>query len=191
MLRHLDIEKQRFEFGNSWALAFKYDDTNFYRQGPERLKGDVDGVSQSTRAVDVIALHQAIGILLLEAKDFRGHRIANKKRVTSGEIAVEVALKVRDTIAGLVRADQKTVDEFDSAAVSTALMHPKVITVVLWLEDDLQHDPQLAKQQLNTLNQLLKKRLAWLGVKTFVLSSKVQNKLPDLTVTNLPGVGQP
>jgi hypothetical protein len=62
----LDVEKQRFEFSDAWTLAFKYDDSRFYREGPERLKGDVDGVSQSTRAVDVVAIHRKMGILLLE-----------------------------------------------------------------------------------------------------------------------------
>jgi hypothetical protein len=187
----LDVEKQRFEFSDAWTLAFKYDDSRFYREGPERLKGDVDGVSQSTRAVDVVAIHRKMGILLLEAKDFRGHRIANKKRLTSGEIVVEVALKVRDTIAGLVGADRKSVNEFDAVALSKALGPAKDVTVVLWIEDYDQVTPERAKQQMDTLNQSLKKKLAWLGVKTFVLSSKASNRIPGLTVTDLPGAGQP
>lgn len=187
----LDVEKQRFVFGDSWTLAFKYDDSKFYRDVLERLKGDVDGVSQSTRAVDVVALHQLIGLLLLEAKDFRGYRIQNKRRTTEGEVAVEVALKVRDTVAGLVGAARKPVDEFDSVALSSALGQAKAVTVVLWVEDDTQRDPDVAKQQLGTLNQLLKKKLAWLNVRTFVLSSQVPNRLDSLTVTNLPGAGQP
>ena len=76
----LDVEKQKFTFGDSWTVAFKYDDSRFYRGGPERLKGELEErsnneskiVPQATRAVDVIGLHQEDGLLLLEAKDFRG-----------------------------------------------------------------------------------------------------------------------
>ena len=81
MTRPLDVENQRFEFGDQWSAAFKYDDTTFYRKEAIRLQGDIDGVPQSTKAVDVVVLHNPSGLLLLEAKDFRGHRIANKPRI--------------------------------------------------------------------------------------------------------------
>jgi hypothetical protein len=129
--------------------------------------------------------------LLLEAKDFRGHRIENKPRIKDGEIVVEVALKARDTVAGLVGSARKGDAEFDSDALFKALKKGKDVTVVLWLEDDVQRDALQAKQQLGTLAQSLKSKLGWLNVKAFVLSSKVPNLLPDLTVSNLPGAGQP
>lgn len=187
----LAIEKQRFTFGDKWTLAFKYDDTIFYRGGPERLKGEVDGISQSTRAVDVVGLHATAGLLLLEAKDFRGHRIANKKRITNREIVVEVALKVRDTVAGLVGAARQNVSEFNSLEIHKACNRGKDLLVVLWLEDDASKDPRLWKQQLDGLTQELKAKMNWLVAKFFVLSASTQNRLPDLTVTNLPGAGQP
>ncbi len=187
----LDVEKQRFEFGESWTVAFKYDDTKFYREGMERLKGDIEGVTQSTRAMDVVALHDSAGLLLLEAKDFRGHRIANKPHLKEGEVAVEVALKARDTIAGVLGAARKAVDEFDAKTLASALEPSANVTVVLWLEDEVQRDEQRAKQQLSTLTNVLKAKLAALNVTTFALSSQVQNRIADLTVTNLPGAGQP
>ena len=109
----LVVEKLRFTFGDSWTVAFKYDDSRFYRSGPERLKGELEErsnneskiVSQATRAVDVIGLHQEDGLLLLEAKDFRGHRIENKNRLHR-QIILEVALKTRDTVAGLLGASE-------------------------------------------------------------------------------------
>jgi len=186
----LDVEKQRFAFGETWQLAFKYDATAFYREGPERLKGELEGASQATRAMDVVALHPASGLLLLEAKDFRGHRIENKARITDGEVAVEVALKVRDTVAGLLGAARKRVSSFPAETIFSFLKCGKEVTVVLWLEDDVQRDDARAKQQLSTLNGLLKAKLAWLNVKTLVLSSRVPNRLADLTVSNLAGVGQ-
>lgn len=186
----LDVENQRFEFGDQWSAAFKYDDTSFYRKEAIRLQGDIGGVPQSAKAVDVVGLHDASGLLLLEAKDFRGHRIANKPRI-EGEVAVEVAVKVRDTIAALVGASRKSVAEFPSKVLVAALQRGREVTVVLWLEDDTFRNADRAKAMLSALNGVLKSKLAWLNVRTFVLSSSVANRLPHLVVTNLPGAGQP
>lgn len=190
MATSLDVENQQFVFGDRWSAAFKYDDTKFYRKEAIRLQGDIDGVPQSAKAVDVVGLHDLSGLLLLEAKDFRGHRIANKPR-TEGAVAVEVAVKVRDTIAALLGASRKPVDEFPSNALVTALQKGKEVTVVLWLEDDTFRQTDRAKQMLSALNGVMKSKLAWLNVRIFVLSSSVANRLPHLVVTNLPGAGQP
>ena len=190
MPKQLDVENQRFEFGDQWSTAFKYDDTPFYRKEAIRLQGDIDGVPQSTKAVDVVGLHGASGLLLLEAKDFRGHRIANKHRIERA-VALEVAVKVRDTIAALVGASRKPVDEFPSEVLFAALQRGREVTVVLWLEDDTFRNAERAKLRLSALTGVLKSNLAWLNVKVFVLSSSVGNRLPHLVVTNLLGAGQP
>jgi len=185
------IEKQRFNFGDKWTVAFKYDDTTFYRNGPERLKGELEGHTQATRAVDVVGLHAAAGLLLLEAKDFRGHRVENKARIKHREIVVEIALKVRDTVAGLIGAARQNVSEFDSGEIKRACNRGKDIIIVLWLEDDASKDVLRWKQQLEVLTQEMKAKMSWLEAKFYVLSHSTQNRLPDLTVTNLPGAGRP
>lgn len=186
----LDIEKQRFTFSDRWKAAFKYDDTSFYRNGPEKLKGGLEGHPQATRAVDVVGLHDKAGVLLLEAKDFRGHRIANKRRITDAEIVVEAALKARDTLAGLVGAARKGCNEFAAADIWSAMEKPHPLLIVLWLEDDASANLLYWKQQLDTLAQRLKEKIGWMEARCYVLSSKTQNRLPDLSVTNLPGAGQ-
>ena len=185
-----DVENQRFVFGNEWSIAFKYDDSNFYRKEAIKLQGIIDGVPHSTKAVDLIGLHRVSGLLLLEAKDFRGHRIMNKPRV-EGEVAVEVAVKARDTVAALVGANRKPVTEFPSGNLLPALDFEKEVSVVLWLEDDTFTDERRTKVSLGALNQRLKSLLPWFNVRTFVLSSAVPNKINHLTVTNLSGAGQP
>lgn len=143
MPTQLDVEKQRFEFGDNWTVALKYDDSRFYRGGPERLKGELEErsnnesktVPQATRAVDVIGLHQQDGVLLLEAKDFRGHRIENKNRLQR-QIILEVALKTRDTVAGLLGAARSAVTEFPAEGLVAAMQGGRMVTVVLWIEDD-------------------------------------------------------
>ena len=190
MPTRLEVENQRFEFGDPWTVAFKYDDTTFYRREASRLQGEIEDVPHSAKAVDVVAIREPGGLLLLEAKDFRGHRIANKPRIT-GEVAVEVAVKVRDTVAALVGAARKPVDQFPSEVVSAALVRGREVTVVLWIEDDTFRNSNRVKQQLSALNGVLKSKLGWLNVRTFVLSSDVPNRLNDLEVINLPGAGQP
>lgn len=193
----LDVEKQRFEFGDSWIVAFKYDDSQFYRGGPERLKGELEErsnneskiVPQATRAVDVVGLHEKDGLLLLEAKDFRGHRIENKNRMR-GQVILEVALKTRDTVAGLLGAARKAVTEFPAADLADAMQAGRAVTVVLWIEDDTFQEAQKTKAQLIQLNGVLKEKLAWMNVRTLVQSSCAPSKLRDLNVTNLPGAGQ-
>lgn len=189
MPTQLNVEDQRFEFGDEWSIAFKYDDTNFHQKEAVKLQGTIDKVVHSTKAVDVIGLHQVSGLLLLEAKDFRGHRIANKPRI-EGEVSVEVAVKARDTVAALVGAARKPVTEFASDALADALKRGKNFSVVLWLEDDTFKDANRARVSLNALNQRLKSLLLWLNVRTFVLSSCVPNRINHLQVTNLTGAGQ-
>lgn len=184
----LDVENQRFEFGDPWSVAFKYDDTTFYRKEAIKSQGEIEGLPQSSKAVDVVAVHDQTGLLLMEAKDFRGHRIANKPRIES-EVAVEVVIKVRDTIAALVGAARKPVTEFPSEVLAAALGRGKNVTVVLWLEDDTFQNAERVRVTLSTLTGVLKSKLAWLNIKTLVLSSRVPNRLPNLKVTNLPGAG--
>jgi hypothetical protein len=186
----LDVEKQRFEFGDRWTVVFKYDDTNFYRKEAIKLNGKVDGISKSTGAVDLVGFHLGVGLHLLEVKDFRGHRIENKSRL-SDEIAIEVAVKIRDTVAALIGASRKPIDEFPSEDLVAALKRGNEVTAVLWLEDDTFENTDRAKTKLAALNGVLKSKLSWLNVKTFVLSSQVPNRLLDLKVSNLPGAGQP
>ena len=185
-----EIEHQGFEFGDRWSTAFKYDDSIFYRKEANKLQGDIGGIPQSAKAVDIVALHDRGMLLFLEAKDFRGHRIANKTRL-NGEVAIETAVKVRDTVAALIGASRMAVDEFAASALAAALQPGNHVTMVLWLEDDTFRDADHAKRKLNALNGVLKSKLTWLNVKTLVLSTSVPNLLPDLRVTNLAGAGQP
>lgn len=185
----LDVEKQNFAFGDQWTVVFKYDDTEFCQKEASKLQGIIDGVPQSAKAVDVVGLHAQRGMLLLEAKDFRGHRIANKTRVNE-ELATEVAVKVRDTVAALIGAGRQTVAEFPFQALFAAMGWGRDVAVVLWLEDDTFHDPARAKVTLGALTQKLKSKLTWLNVRPFALSSMVTNRLDHLTVTNLPKAGR-
>lgn len=185
----LKVENQKFEFGDRWTVAFKYDETDFYNKEAKQLGGKVKGGTPSARAVDLIGLHEVTGLLLLEAKDFRGHRIANKHRIP-GEVSREVAVKVRDTVAALVGAARKPETEFPADDLMQAFGQKHSVTVVLWLEDDTLRDVAKAKPTLSALNGVLKSQLSWLHAQTMVLSSAVPNRINDLAVSDLPGAGR-
>jgi hypothetical protein len=189
----IDVERQQFVFGETWSAVIKYDDHHSYRRGPEKLKGVIDGVPQSTRAVDVVAQDRQGRLLLLEAKDFRGHRIENQKRLSSGELALETALKVRDTIAALVGAVQNNRDETAYPDIRYALCGKELpaLYIVLWSEDDAQKTDDMAKRQLRAVSDSLKQHLSWMrGARIAVHSSWTPLRSLDIAVSNLPGVGR-
>lgn len=178
MPKPLKVEDQLFTFGDEWAIAFKYDDSDFYRTKVQKHL-------PQTKAVDVLGVRPKQGLLLLEAKDFRGYRIANKKRLVNGELAIELAAKVKDTVAGVLGAFRAGEKSFESIGKHVVLTEKLI--VVLWLEDDTSQNLSEWKMRLDTINQKIKECLAWLGpIRTYVLSSQTYNKqVPDLTVRNL------
>lgn len=180
-------QKLSFTFGPAWT-ARKWDDEDAYRQGIARLHGLDCSCGKTTggsKATDFVALRSE-HLLYLEVKDFRGHRIENKPRLKDGELAKEVALKVRDTIAGIVGA-RRTRGDGDGwatfAEAAAKAKHP--VHVVLWLEQDV--PPQSPRGALdrarNSLEQELKKQLRWLTTHVFVASLERAQRLADIAVT--------
>ncbi|HSN98345.1 MAG TPA: hypothetical protein VLS89_08605, partial [Candidatus Nanopelagicales bacterium] len=92
----------RFAFDGDWKVL-KWDRHGAYLGGLQQFHG--------TKAVDFFGLYLGAP-WLIEVKDFRGYRIDNKERLTSGELATEIACKVRDTLAGLIWAcDRAPLDD--------------------------------------------------------------------------------
>lgn len=172
----------RFAFGSSWHVI-KYDAHRDY-QKIERLDG--------TKAMDFVAVRHVRPetLYLIEVKDFRGHRIENKARISDGELAMEVGQKVRDTLAGIIGGFHGGNDG-DWKPVMERLMasdHP--IKVILWLEEDAPAPSRPAgrgKQQRSVIIDDLKKRLRWLTTRVFVANLQDGGDLlPGLTVKSLP-----
>jgi hypothetical protein len=98
-MTELRVDGVMLLFDDAWSVA-KWDDSIWYRSGIERLQGDLDGRSEGTKAMDVVGMRDDIPYLF-EVKDFRGYPIENKYRHVS-ELPLEIGLKARDTIAGMV-----------------------------------------------------------------------------------------
>lgn len=104
----------------SGAVASKYDDWPHYRNQFNNAFG-------GTKAVDLVYAAPDVA-WLIEVKDYR-----TQPRTKTIDLANEVALKVRDTLAGLVSAKHRA-NNADEKVVATAFLSRPRIRVVLHLE---------------------------------------------------------
>ncbi|SJM93607.1 Cysteinyl-tRNA synthetase [Crenothrix polyspora] len=114
----------QFTFG-VFCLAEKYDDWSFFRNQFQNTCG-------GAKAVDFICLSRNTS-WLIEVKDYRQH-----KRTKPQDIGDEIAIKVRDTLAGLVAAKVKATNPDEKTFAKKALQS-KAIKVVLHLEQPEKH----------------------------------------------------
>ena len=165
----LSVEGERF---------LKWDDHPAFIQGIRRL-GD-------TKAVDVCVEVDGEGAVFIEMKDFRAAAIQNTPRLTSGELAQEVANKVRDTLAGLVWACARGLSEpFHESLTRAFIERPKAL-VVLWLEMD-RPDVGGASALQDSIRSLLKPHLvAKVIVTSTLLEKQSSSPLRWLRARGLP-----
>jgi hypothetical protein len=131
----------QFDFGTS-CLAEKYDDWSFFRNQFQNTCG-------GAKAVDMVFVSNNTS-WLIEVKDYRQY-----KRTKPQDIGDEVAIKVRDTLAGLVAAKMNSNHPHEKQFAKKALQS-KFIKVVLHLEQPQKHsklfpraiDPAAVKQTL-------------------------------------------
>lgn len=187
------VENLRFKFDDAWTVV-KYDETVEY----ERIRDQTEA-----KGVDFVGLTAAgnsrFVIHLIEVKDFRGHRIENAPRIRAGKLVLEVAQKVRDTVAGVIGACRTSDEAQHWRHFARALRRGRdEVRVVLWLEQDRPHSRgdvsgqhhrrKRDKNGLSVLTALLKRRLRWLTVRTFVVDQGTG--LQGVTASNLPGAGR-
>jgi hypothetical protein len=181
----LNENYQRFTFGDSWS-AFRCD-------GHESGYREITNAAPHTSAVDFLGVWDDVHDYLIEVKDFRGFRIQNKYRLTTGELAAEIASKVVGTLA-CIAAGKRRGNAYGcwDKLLAILLDSNGRVNVVLWLEDDIAHDIRRWQAELAVQTQMIKQRLRWLNVKVLVVSQTTYNNCPpELQVANLPGAGQP
>ena len=149
--------KLRFFFPEKWHVI-KYDECHFYQQ--KALK------CQETKAVDILALSDT-ELFLIEVKDFRGDRISNKERIKSGDLAIEFAHKVRDSIASLYGALRHANPELAPFCKYLFSKNIHKTTVILFLEEDRPlPKTKAAKQARLSLMTLIERQDKFLGVRS-------------------------
>ena len=119
----------------------KYDDWSFYRN-------QFKGVAGGSKAVDILCVNGDTS-WLIEIKDYRQH--PRQKLI---DIADEVAIKVRDTLAGLAAA-AKAANEADQRKLARKALATSQWRVVLHLEEK-STTGKLRKKATNPANLLLK-----------------------------------
>jgi hypothetical protein len=93
----------RFEFGDAWRHVKRWDTQPAFLNGIQGVNGILDGRAEGTKAVDFVGV-RTDDVWLFEVKDFRNRPAQWQKRID--ELPLEMALKARDTIAGIVGARQ-------------------------------------------------------------------------------------
>ena len=101
--------------------ASKFDDWSFYRN-------QFQHVADGCKAVDIICFENDVS-WLIEIKDYRHHR-----RTKAIDIADELAIKVRDTLAGLATAAKAANDGNERRHARKSLAAKRRWRVVLHLE---------------------------------------------------------
>jgi hypothetical protein len=172
----------RFEFGTSWEFVECWDKCTAYVYGIGTLSGTVDGRSESTKALDLVGLRDG-EVWLFEIKDFRNRPIQLKDRLD--ELPLEIALKVRDTVAGLLgrqcldQAEDWVVDAVDS------IVDDSVLTVVALIAQPGGLPVEKRKIHDDVLMKRMRQRLAWITRRVYVVDPTDAGRVPDLTVTAL------
>lgn len=131
----------QFTFGPSCCTE-KYDDWSFFRNQFQSTCGGV-------KAVDIVCVSNNTS-WLIEIKDYRRH-----KRTKPQELGDEIAIKVRDTLAGLLAAKMNA-NDFAEKNFAKKAIQSKTIKVVLHLEQPEKKsrlfpraiDPAAVKQSL-------------------------------------------
>ena len=137
--------KLKFIFPDGWSVS-KYDEWIYYRKQFINICG-------GAKAIDVLGIEKKECCWLLEVKDYRQHR-----RTKTLHLADEVAMKIRDTVAGLVGAQFYSTDDTERRAARQAV-RVKNIRVVLHLEQPAKHstlfpraiNPSVVLQRLKQL----------------------------------------
>lgn len=169
----------QFEFADEWAVL-KFDEETAYTNWIEKL--------DETKAIDILGLHENTVLYLIEIKDFRGHRIQNERRLISGELAIEVGQKVKDSVACIIGAGRNPSHAEKWSTYKQALCDDRVsLCVILWLEfDPPYHRSKRKKVNASVESNQLKKKLRWLTSRVFVTNVKNHQDspfIPDFTAT--------
>ena len=146
-----------FDFGG-FGTVLKYDEAGgFYKT---KMAKNVS----PTKAVDFLCIPRGQEpLLLMEAKDFS---LGVPHREKFNNVPMAVAIKARDTVAGIVGGSHCASDASELAFFTRSRRKldapPRVVFFFSDLGTPLRRDPRRAKQARDVLLKQLKRHLAWL-----------------------------
>ena len=172
---------------SKWTHLIQYDAQTDYRKIQQAI--------EKTKAVDFIGILDKSILSFIEVKNFKGRRIENKSRIENGEepLELEVAQKVRDTLAGITGAIRHSTHLKDHFEIYQQYLSnlKKDIHVVLWLEEDNHPHPlpvrnKRAKALGGSLTIRLRQKLIWLTPHVMITDNMDNLYSNTLTVQFLP-----
>lgn len=163
-----------FKFSEQWDVCQLDKETDYRekicRQVPE------------TKCIDFIGFNETKNVLLfVEVKSFRGYgNLTNIHRLTgeNDDITVEVAQKVRDSLATIVGGARHSTNLSDKwGKYVNHLNQGKNLKIIAWVELDVSTTNLLnrANVNINTRKKELRKRLTWLTSDVQILNTKNYN----------------
>ena len=172
----------QFVFNDAkWAHLLEFDKETDFTQAQEAVPG--------TKGVDFSGILEKDKLVLIEVKNFRGHRIENKPRMVGGAapLWLEVAQKMRDAIAVAVGAVRTSTYQAAAwKAYLEVLNHQKKqLHLVLWLEQDAPANRQQKYRSVEEeefFRRQLKRSLKWLTKRVDVVSISTNPFSNSLTV---------
>jgi len=174
----------KLTFGPSWKVL-KYDaNGSFY-------KTLMENKMKPTKAVDflcfdAISSNSACSLLFLEAKDFS---LAVPRRTKFDAIPNVVALKARDTVAGIVGGALRANDaerSFLQKARRLLSEEPRVMYLFEDLIPPTRRPPARSANNRDVLQKQLREHLRWLTRSVAVIGlNDYKNFIPDLTIQRI------
>jgi len=169
-----------FEFGGSWKVL-KYDENGgFYKTKMEKNV-------KPTKAIDFLCISQNLQpLLLMEAKDFS---LGVPHREKFDNVPMAVAIKARDTVAGIVGGAHCASDAGDRAFFTSSRRKldapPRIVFFFSDLGTPVRRDPRRAMQARDVLLKQLKRHLSWLTRDVAVVGlDDYGSFVSDLTIRN-------
>lgn len=166
-----------FEFGKRWSV-FKLDEHQFYRKYMDKV--------DETKSVDFLGILDSKELYLIEIKDFRGHRIENKEKLSTGSLSTEFAQKIKDSLACIIGGYRSSSNSEAWLPYKNLVCNKeRKLKAILWLEHDLpNHSRQKEKVKASIQTKAFKTKLRWITTYVLVCNCSM-NGLPDLKVTNI------
>ncbi len=168
----------QFEFGNSWSVL-KYDKFGSY------YKSEMEHYMKPTKAVDIICariISNDCPLILIEIKDFSSGD-PNKRRYK--DIPLDVALKVRDTIAGIIGGSyhaENNEKAFFKNSYNKMNCPPRIIYFFKDLDTTNRRPKTRQQGKQRDLEGRLKKFLNWLTKDVYVLGENNYDFIDDLKI---------
>lgn len=171
-MTEVKISEENLEFVfTDWEKVLKFDTHTDYTK--------VKNILPPTNGVDFLGV-KLEKVIFIEVKDFRDHRIENKKRLSDAELMIEVGQKVKGTLACILAGTRNSTNDSEFWKKIAAIIQDlsKEVFVILWLEEDNSIVMDKSYQgRLGTYTNVLKQKLSWFSKRVIILNRNVPNSI--------------